>query len=257
MIYKDLKEAICRSLCADVTVVERDDGYFFIDTPFEFGDGDHYSLFLKLLPSGGVRITDRGTTFMRMSYLNDLAKFKDGMRGRLLESLLGGSGLREESGEFFIDVPGDALGSSLVKFGQAITRIHDLTFLNKSRVATTFYEDLREEVEEIVGKDRVIENYIVPDVPNADIYPVDLYVKGESPLFVFGVPDQGKARLATVILQYLRHYLGPRFRSLVVLEDQSSIPHNDRGRLINAATMMVNTLEAKDDLRVKLEVGLH
>lgn len=263
MNINELQEAVCESLCADVKVVERNDGYFFVDTPFEFGDGDHYSLFLKFLPTGGVRITDRGTTFMRMSYLNDLSKFRDGARGRLLEQLVGTSGLQEDSGEFYIDVPGGQLGNALVRFGQAITRIHDLTFLNKNRVASTFYEDLRDQLQEIVGADEMVENYIVPNVPNADIYPVDFFVKGEdAPLFIFGVPDQAKARLATVIIQYLRQYMGndgkrSPFKSLVVLQDQSNIPHNDRGRLINAASMMVNTLDARNELKLKIEEARH
>src|SRR5690606_30437694 len=135
-----------------------------------------------------------------------------------------------------------------VKFGQAITRIHDLTFLNKPRVASTFYEDLREQVQSIVGED-VVENYIVPGIPMAEAYPVDIFVKGErAPVYIFGVPDQAKARLATIIIQYLRLHLSAdpksRFKSLVVFQDQSGIPHKDRGRLINAASMMVDTLDA-------------
>lgn len=263
MNINELKKAVCASLCADVQVIERNDGYFFVDTPFEFGDGDHYSLFLKFLPSGGVRITDRGTTFMRMSYLNDLAKFRDGSRGRLLDQVVANAGLEDADGEFYMDVSGEQLGASLVRFGQAITRVHDLTFLNRARVASTFYEDLREQVQDIVGAENVVENYIVPGVPMAEVYPVDLFVKGErSPLYIFGVPDQAKARLATIIIQYLRLHLNAdptrqRFKSLAVLQDQASIPHKDRGRLINAASMMVNTLEARDDMRFKLEEALH
>jgi len=261
MNIDELKTAVCRSLCADVQVIERNDGYFFVDTPFEFGDGDHYSLFLKFLPTGGVRITDRGTTFMRMSYLNDLGKFREGSRGRLLEQVVATADLQEDRGEFFMDVSGEELGSSLVRFGQALTHIHDLTFLNKNRVVTTFYEDLREQVQGIVGSD-VAENYIVPGLPMAEAYPVDLFVPGErSPVYIFGVPDQPKARLATIIIQYLRLHLSAdpknRFKSLVVFQDQANIPHKDRSRLINAASMMVDTLEARDDMRFKLEEALH
>lgn len=263
MNINELKNAVCTSLCADVQIIERNDGYFFVDTPFEFSDGDHYSLFLKFLPSGGLRITDRGTTFMRMSYLNDLAKFRDGSRGRLLEQVVANAGLHEDGGEFYMDVSGDQLGPALVRFGQAITRVHDLTFLNKNRVASTFYDDLREQVQGIVGTEDVIENYIVPGLPMAEAYPVDLFVKGErSPLYIFGVPDQAKARLATIIIQYLRLHLNNdptrlRFKSLVVFQDQANIPHKDRGRLINAASMMVNTLDARDDMRFKVQEALH
>lgn len=261
MNITELKSAICKSLCADVQLIERNDGYFFVETPFEFGDGDHYSLFLKFLPTGGVRITDRGTTFMRLSYLNDLAKFRDGSRGRLLDQVVTTAGLQQDDGEFYMDVSGEELGGSLVRFGQAITRVHDLTFLNKTRVASTFYEDLREQVQDIVDGE-VVENYIVPGVPMAEAYPVDLFVQGErSPVYIFGVPDQAKARLATIIIQYLRLHLNAdpksRFKSLVVFQDQANIPHKDRGRLINAASMMVDTLDAREDMRFKLDEALH
>lgn len=261
MNINELKIAVCKSLCADIQVVERNDGYFFVDTPFKFSDGDYYSLFLKFLPTGGVRITDRGTTFMRMSYLNDLEKFRGGSRGRLLEQVVTTAGLQDKDGEFYMEVSGDDLGGSLVRFGQAITRIYDLTFLNKNRVASTFYEDLREQVQDIVGGG-VIENYVVPGVPMAEAYPVDLFVQGErSPVYIFGVPDQAKARLATIIIQYLRLHLGAdpktRFKSLVVFQDQANIPNKDRSRLINAASMMVDTLDARDDMRFKLDEALH
>lgn len=267
MNINELQKAVCRSLCADVTVSAREDGYFFVDTPFEFGDGDHYSLFLKFLPSGGVRITDRGTTFMHMSYMNDLAKFRDGTRGKLLEQVVSGAGLQQDAGEFFIDASGEQLGAALVRFGQALTRIHDLTYLNRHRVESTFYEDLSDQVKTIVGSDEVVENYIVPGIPQSEAYPVDLFVKGDrSPLYIFGVPDQGKARLATIIIQHLRHYMEAgephlshqsRFKSLVVFQDQSNIPHKDRSRLINAASMMVDTLDARDDLRRKIDDARH
>ena len=264
MNLDSLQRELCSSLCAEVRVIERADGYYFLDTPFEFADGDHYSLFLKFLPTGGVRITDRGTTFMRLSYLNDLAKFKEGTRGRLLDEVVAGSGLSNDDGEFYVDVAGQQLGSALVRFGQAITRISDLSFLNRTRVASTFYEDLREEVERLVGPGiDVVENYMVPDVPNAEAYPVDLFVRGDhAPLYIFGVPDQGKARLATIILQYLRmktahQPMSERFNSLVVFQNQSIIPNKDVSRLINAATMSVDTLEAHDDMRYKIEHGMH
>lgn len=257
-----LKKAICASLCADVQIVPRADGYLFVSTPFEFDDGDNYSVYLKPGPSG-VRITDRGTTLMHLSYDNDLKKFRDGTRGALLQQIVLGAGLHEDDGEFFMDVPGDDLGSALVRFGQGLTRIHDLTFLNRVRVQSTFYEDLKEEVEAIVGAEQIRENFVIPNVPQGESYPVDIYIPGSrGPLFIFGVPDQGKARIATIIIQYLRHHLQGRadfgrFKSLVVFQDQSNVPHLDRSRLLNAASAVVDTLQARDEMRFKIDEALN
>lgn len=257
-----LKKTICSSLCADVELVPRADGYLFVTTPFTFDDGDHYSMYLKPGPSG-VRVTDRGTTLMHLSYANDLKKFKDGTRGALLQQIVQSSEFQEEDGEFFIDVAGEELGPAIVRFGQGLTRIHDLTFLNRVRVQSTFYEDLKDEVEAIVGADQVQETFFVPNVPQRESYPVDLYIPGDrGPLFIFGVPDQGKARLATIIIQYLRHHLQgrpdfSRFKSMVVFQDQSTIPHLDRSRLLNAASSVVDTLQARDEMRFKIDEALH
>lgn len=257
-----LKKAVCASLCADVQLIPRDDGFIFVSTPFEFDDGDAYSVYLKP-GAGGVRITDRGTTMMHLSYSNDLKKFRDGTRGALLQQVIQSSGLQEQDGEFFIDVSGEDVGPAIVRFGQGLTRIHDLTYLNRFRVQSTFYEDLKEEIESIVGVDVVRESFIVPNVPQGESYPVDLYVQGErGPLFIFGVPDQGKARLATIIIQYLRHHLQGRsdfgrFKSLVVFQDQSAIPHQDRSRLLNAASAVVDTLQARDEMRFKIGEALN
>lgn len=257
-----LKKTICSSLCADVELVPRDDGYLFVITPFAFDDGDHYSLYLKPGPSG-VRVTDRGTTLMHLSYANDLKKFRDGTRGALLQQIVQSSGLQEDDGEFFMDVSGEDLGPAIVRFGQGLTRVHDLTFLNRVRVQSTFYEDLKDEVEAIVGPDQVRENFLVPDVPQGESYPVDLFVPGErGPLFIFGVPDQGKARLATIVIQYLRHHLQGRkdfgrFKSMVVFQDQSTIPHLDRSRLLNAASSVVDTLQARDEMRFKIDEAIN
>jgi hypothetical protein len=262
MTVAQLKKAVCTSLCADVQLIPRDDGYLFVSTPFEFDDGDAYSVYLK--PGvGGVRITDRGTTMMHLSYSNDLKKFRDGTRGALLQQLVQGAGLQEQDGEFFMDVPGEDIGPAIVRFGQGLTRIHDLTFLNRFRVQSTFYEDLKDEVSNIVGADEVHEHFIIPNVPQGESYPVDLYVQGErGPLFIFGVPDQGKARLATIIIQYLRHHLQGRpdfgrFKSLVVFQDQSAIPHLDRSRLLNAASAVVDTLQARDEMRFKIDEAMN
>src|SRR5256885_17144201 len=43
-----------------------------------------------------------------------------------------------------LDTTIEDLGRSILRYGQALTRIYDLTFLNRARVASTFYEDLKE-----------------------------------------------------------------------------------------------------------------
>lgn len=252
MNESELQEIMCRSLCAQASVSASDDGRWRVDTPFMFPDGDAYALYVQQLPSGGLRVSDSGLTLMHLSYDNDIEKFREGTRARLLQQILAEGNLEEEDGEFYIDGPVSDLGMNLFRFGQALTRVHDLTFLNRLRSETTFYEDLRELLRDLLGQDRLTEGYVVPDVPRASEYPVDYYVRGgQTPLYLFGVPNRDKARLATIILQHLIS-ANSDFNSMIVFQNMGDLPRADVSRLTNAANDQVDSLDAADDLRRKL-----
>ena len=61
----------------------------------------------------------------------------------LREQIVRESGIDEEEGIFSMEAPPDHVAAALFRFGQALTKIHDLTFLSRDRVASTFYDDLR------------------------------------------------------------------------------------------------------------------
>lgn len=252
MNRQDLQSLLCKTMCADVVVSAAVDGLWRVTTPFVFPDGDGYSLYLKQLPSGGWRVGDLGSTLMHLSYENDTGKFREGSRGRLFAQILADAELSEDDGEFFIDTPVDGLGGGVFRFGQAMTRLHDLTFLNRLRVESTFYEDLREALKSTVDEVRLHEAHVVEGVPKAEDYPVDYYIEGGAqPLYLFGVPNRDKARLATIILQHLIG-AGAEFNSMIVFQNSAEIPSRDLSRLMNAANDMVDSLDALPDLQRKL-----
>ncbi len=248
----DMETTLCRALCGSVKVRERGDALWQVDTPWMFPDGDGYSIYVSQAPTGGLRISDQGLTMMRLSYENDIAKLREGTRGRLLTQVLADAGLSEDDGEFYLDATAENLGTSVMRIGQALTRVHDLTFLNRLRVESTFYEDLREKLRTVVGAERLTEGYVVPGVANARDYPVDYFVSGgTSALYLFGVPNRDKARLATIILQHLVR-AGQDFNSMVVFQNAADLPRADLGRLMNAANDMIDSLDATDDFERKL-----
>lgn len=248
----ELESTLCRTLCGSVTVKGRGPSLWQVDTPWTFPDGDTYSIYVSQGPTGGLRVSDQGLTLMRLSYDNDIGKLREGTRGRLLSQVLADAGLTEDDGEFYLDVTADEVGASVMRLGQALTRIHDLTFLNRIRVESTFYEDLREKLQALVGAERLTESYVVPNVPNARDYPVDYLVSGgASPVYLFGVPSRDKARLATIVLQHLVRS-GQDFNSMVVFQNAADMPRADLSRLMNAANDMIDSLDASDDFERKL-----
>ena len=252
MNTSDLESTLCHALCGSVTVQQRSDALWRVDTPWTFPDGDGYSIYISPAPTGGLRIGDQGLTLMRLGYENDLAKLREGTRGRLLAQVLADAGLMEDDGQFFLESTAEDVGANVLRLGQALTRVHDLTFLNRARAESTFYEDLREKLEALVGSERLTENYFVPNVPNGRDYPVDYFVHGgAAPLYLFGVPNRDKARLATIILQHLIAS-NQDFNSMIVYQNMADLPRPDLSRLTNAANDMIDSLDATDDFQRKL-----
>lgn len=247
----ELKETLCHKLCGDVQVVERN-GRLTIQTPFEFADGDPYFFDLIELPGGLLRVTDSGHTFMHLSYENDIDKFSQGTRGEILEQVLSQGGVTFEGGEVFVDTNPEDLGRVVFRFAQTLTSITDLTFLNRARAESTFYEDLLEILHQIVDPNSIEKDYIYTDMPNAEDYPVDFRIESKAdPLFLFGIPNRDKARLATIVLERLLRAQA-EFDSVLIFADQSSIPRGDLARLSNAGGEMIASLDAQDDLRRKV-----
>ena len=252
METNDLQSLLCKALCVSANVSLVRDGYWRITTPFAFPDGDTYSMYVQQLASGGVRISDAGSTLMHLSYECEIEKIRDGARGRLLQQVLADAAVDEDDGEFFVDTQLNELASSVFRFGQALTRIHDLNVLNKLRAENTFYDDLREMLRALVGVERLHEAFVIPEIPRAADYPVDYFVNGSgTPLYLFGVPNRDKARLATIILQHLLS-TEREFNSMIVFQNMAELPRADVSRLTNAANDQVDSLDAVDDLRRKL-----
>lgn len=249
---KQIERMLCERLCTQIKLFQRENGFVMLDTPFTFPDGDHYALYLEALATGGVRITDNGHTFMALSYEHDVDAFRQGTRGRLLEMILTEQGVQESEGRLWLDSSTDELARNIFKLGQAITRLYDLTFLSRTRVASTFYEDLDEVLRKVVPAERIQKDYLVPDIPQSENYPIDYRIEAPTQLFIMGITaGRDKARLATIILQYLLSR-DAEFESLLVFEDQASVPRADLARLSNVGGEQVASLDAQDDLTRKV-----
>ena len=249
---KLLQEQLCKELCGEVKLRKHPQGFIQVLTPFSFPDGDTFQVYLDARP-GGARITDYGHTWMQLSYENEqLSKFHEGTRGKILDQILANSGVRDEDGQLIMDTTLDKIGASIVQYGQALTRIYDITFLNRGRLPGTFYEDLKEALYRIVPADKIEPDYVLPDYSEAESYLIDFKIQGKrAPLFLFGIASRDKARLVTITLE---HWLRTRvdFDSLLIFQDQKDIPRMDIARLSNAGGEMVASLDASEDFHRKV-----
>lgn len=247
-----LQETLCSLMCAEVTIRPMNGTLLSVETPFYFADGDPYQIYIKEMPGGIIRLTDMGHTMMHLSYENDVDKFREGTRGKLFDQIKAETFVDEENGEFYIDTTLEKLGFSIFRLGQALTKVNDLSFLNRARAESTFYEDLNEKIFKIVGVDKVRKDFYVADMENANDYPIDYRIEGKhAPLFLFGIPNRDKARLTTIVLERLLRSKVD-FDSLLIFSDQGSIPKQDLARLSNAGGEMIASLDAESDFSRKL-----
>lgn len=247
------QDLLCSRLCSTVRLIKREPDLYMLDSPFAFPDGDHYPVYVQALPTGGVRLSDGGHTLLHLSYENEVSAFRQGTRGRLLEQILGETGIQEEAGEFYLEVSLDGIAEGVFRLGQGLTKVCDLMFLNRVRVRSTFYEDLDAVLLDILPEEKITRDYIDTRMENAADYPIDYYIPGRNnvPLYLFGVPGRDKARLVTIILErLLRHDLA--FDSILVFENQQEMPRPDVARLTNVGGEMVASLDASRDLRRKI-----
>jgi hypothetical protein len=160
--------------------------------------------------------------------------------------------MREENGQLVVDTALESLGAGILQFGQGLTRIYDLTFLNRARVASTFYEDLKERLYSLVAPERIQPDYVLTGEAEAESYPIDYRIERKrAPLFLFGVASKDKARLVTIVLE---HWLRAKvdFDSMLVFQDQQEIPRPDLARLSNVGGEMVASLDASEDFQRKI-----
>lgn len=240
-----LQDDLCSLMCAEVKIKPKNGKLFSIETPFYFADGDPYQIYIKVMPGGILRLTDMGHTMLHLSYDNDIDKFREGTRGKILDQIKIETFIDEENGEFFIDTPLENLGFNIFRLGQALTKINDLTFINRVRAESTFYEDLQEQLYKVIDEEKVKKNYCFEEMEYSKDYPIDYRIEGrDAPLLLFGIPNKDKALLTTIILERLLR-TEIVFDSLLIFSDQGSIPKQDLARLSNAGGEMIASLDAE------------
>lgn len=126
---KELQDSLRERLCETVRVDERPDGALMVRTPFRFPDGDRYPIHITEAPSGGLCLSDRGHTLMHIGYEHDIDSYLVGARGKLLKRVMGESGLRWDGSALCLDANIEHLPEAVFAFGQALTRVYDLTML--------------------------------------------------------------------------------------------------------------------------------
>jgi hypothetical protein len=220
---------------------ERRPGVTQVLAPLFHEDGDMVDIFLDEARNGTskLRISDHGMTLMRLTYSYDLDTPN---KQRIFSRILAENRIQEADGRLYIEAEPEALYPAILQFAQTVAKVSSMQYFKREVIQSLFYEQLDEFIQEHLAGYNPRPG-VLP-IPDHDEYEVDYQFDcGPRPLYLFGVKDNDKARLATIsCLEFLRHRLP--FKSVMVHQDfESGITKKDRTRITNAADKQFTSLD--------------
>ncbi len=257
MVLFDIQRAFKESACGEIEVVTSGLGRFIVHVPFTFDDGDHFVVLLK--EEGGEWVlTDEGHTFMHLSYDYRGLQFDEGTRRSVIDAVLNAFGIEDRAGELVLPIPTGKYGDALFSFIQALTKITDVSFLDRDSVRSTFKEDFQKLVEEKsteAGFGSVQFGYTHPVLDPQMQYPVDARINSKvmPQLLMFGVANDTNCRDATIVLQQWEKW-GEQFQNITIFRDQTEINRHVLARFANVAGRLLSNLEIGKE-RLELYFG--
>jgi len=236
-IANDFKEKVSEA----VRLQEEGMNRYRVFTPFTFDDGDYFSIVLQKNGNGWL-LSDEGHTFMHMSYEMDMAALERGNRAELLDSVLNNFGISESDGSLEIRFEADEAGNALYTYLQALTKITDLSYLNREIVNSTFIEDFKQTMEDELPEGRYTFDFHFEEHDQQKSYPVDCFVNNmEVPLLIFAIQNDDKCRDVTISLHQFEKW-GIPFRSLAIFENQTDINRKVLARFSDVSDKQFSSL---------------
>ena len=227
--------------CSKLRLISEGKSRYRVSTPFLFDDGDHLSIVFKR-ENGYWILSDEGHTYMHLTYSMDAESLMRGTRQEIISRTLSSFEVLDRDGELLIKIQDEQYGNALYSFIQALMKISDVSYLSREIVKSTFLEDFRSLLINVVPEERRKFNwYSVEHDPKGN-YAVDCQINGmDRPIFVYGLPNDDKTRDATIALLQFEKWSVP-FRSLAIFENQESITRKVLARFSDICEKLFSSL---------------
>lgn len=234
-----LKDQICKAFCSGITVRQVPMG-LVIATSIAWLDGDMLAFYAR---SNGsmVRFEDSGSSIFDLE--TNGVDLSSPSRMAIIEGLCKEYNViyDETDCQFQTDwVDEQSAGYTAIQFLSFLTRLQDLTFTAKERVARTFRDDLIAALEKEFANDAEVVISEAP-VPDLSYYTVDIVVKHRDGKTAAIFPGTGEQKALEAIL-FAKELELKRIANvvpfLVVEEDGSKISKHTKAKALNSELTM-------------------
>jgi hypothetical protein len=224
---EDILQNIKSDFNGRVSIKEKRPGIFQLFLPIYHEDGDMIDIFIKQ-KGNGYSIGDFGLTLQRLSYTYDIDTDNKEL---ILQRILQENGLVEENGNICMNTNPETIYTDIMHITQAYAKIGSMKYFKREVIENLFYEMLDDFIVKEL-QDFKPQKKVLP-IPERDDLEADYsFSPNGHPIYLFGVKDVAKARLATIsCLEYRMQKIN--FRGWVVNEDFEKLPRKDRSRLTN------------------------
>ena len=225
---EDILKYIKSDFNGRVSIKEKRPGIFQLLLPIYHEDGDMIDIFVTQTDKENYKLCDYGLTLQRLSYTYDIDSEN---KESILQRILLENNLIEQEGNICLNTKPETIYTDIMHITQAYAKIGSMRYFKREVIENLFYDMLDEfivkDLQEFKPQKKVL------PIPNRDDLEADYsFSPNGHPIYLFGVKDAFKARLATIsCLEY--RMLKLNFRGWVVNEDFERLPRKDRSRLTN------------------------
>lgn len=223
-----------------IRVSEKRPGIYQLFLPFYHEDGDMIEIFLEK-GNGSWKISDYAMAIMRLSYSYEVDTQN---KEKIFQKIIAENGLKEEEGNIFINAQDEQLYPAILQFITGVTKVSSMKYFKREVIESLFFEQLEEHIFAELQEYKP-ERKVIPIKDRDDLEVDYAFHPNGYPIYLFGVKDVAKARLAALsCLEFQKNQ--QKFRSYIVHEDFEKLPKKDRARLTSACDKQFISL---DDFR--------
>ena len=228
-----------------VGLYEKRPGIWQMTLPFYHEDGDMIEVYIQE-DGNRWKISDYAMALMRLSYSYDIDTEN---KEKIFQKIIAENGLKEEDGNIFVYANNENLYPTILQFVQGIGKITSMRYFRREVIESLFFEQLEDFIYSNLQAYKP-QKKVIPIKDRDDLEADFQFAPNGYPVFLFGVKDVAKARLAAICcLEYQKQI--PQFRSYIVHEDFTKIPKKDITRLTSACDKQFVSLDDFRDNAVK------